>query len=25
LLGRKGEVWGAESATDHLVVARWSN
>ena len=23
LLGRRGEVWGAESATDHLVVARW--
>jgi virginiamycin B lyase len=25
LLGRKGEVWGTESATDHLVVARWAN
>jgi virginiamycin B lyase len=23
LLGREGEVWGAESGTDHLVVARW--
>jgi virginiamycin B lyase len=23
LLGRPGEVWGAESATDRLVVARW--
>ena len=23
LLGRDGEVWGAESATDHLVVARF--
>jgi virginiamycin B lyase len=22
LLGRPGEVWGAESATDHLVVIR---
>jgi streptogramin lyase len=22
LLGRSGEVWGAESGTDHLVVAR---
>jgi virginiamycin B lyase len=24
LLGRRGEVWGAESGTDHLVVARWA-
>jgi virginiamycin B lyase len=23
LLGRPGEVWGAESSTDHLVVIRW--
>jgi len=23
LLGRPGEVWGAESANDHLVVVRW--
>jgi streptogramin lyase len=23
LLGRRGEVWGAESGTDRIVVARW--
>jgi virginiamycin B lyase len=23
LLGRDGEVWGAESATDKLIVLRW--
>jgi virginiamycin B lyase len=23
LLGREGEVWGAESGTEHLVVVRW--